>query len=145
MPDTRLRILDTDALSYIQRGHEAWVNRMLSLPSAQRAVTVITMEEQVRGRLAQIARAQQRSDVSALVDAYARFHEAVAFFNAVRVLPFDEAAADHYRQLKQRYRRLGTNDLKIAAIALSINGIVVTANTQDFRPIQGLDIEDWSS
>ncbi|MBI1925898.1 hypothetical protein HYR99_16810 [Candidatus Poribacteria bacterium] len=57
MVDTRLRILDTNTLSYIQRGQDAWVTRLRSVPPSQRAVAVITMEEQFRGRLAQIARA----------------------------------------------------------------------------------------
>ena len=145
MADTQLRILDTDALSHIQRGRAPWVNRLQSFPPTQRAVTVISMEEQLRGRLAQIARANPRADISAMVDAYARMEEAVVFFRTVRVLPFDEAAANRYLQLRQTYRRLGTNDLRIAAIALSVNGVVVTANVPDFRQIQGLDIEDWST
>lgn len=144
MADTRPRILDTNILSYIQRGQDAWVTRLQSLPSSQRAVAVITMEEQFRGRLAQIARANQRSDVSAIVSAYARLAEAVTFFNAVRVLPFDEAAANRYFQLKKTYRRIGVNDLRIAAIALCVNGVLVTTNVADFRPIGGLEIEDWS-
>ena len=45
MSDTRLRILDTNALSYIQRGQDPWVTRLGSFPNSQRAVTVITMEE----------------------------------------------------------------------------------------------------
>lgn len=71
MPDTRMRVLDTNALSYIQRGQKPWVSRLQSFPLDQRAVTVITMEEQLRGRLAQIAKANQRSDLSAMTYAYA--------------------------------------------------------------------------
>ncbi|HIE30300.1 TPA: type II toxin-antitoxin system VapC family toxin [Candidatus Poribacteria bacterium] len=74
----------------------------------------------------------------------AKLEEAVAFFHTVRVLPFDQIAANHYIQLKRTYRRISTNELRIAAIALSVNGVVVTANVADFRPIQGLEIEDWS-
>ncbi|MBI1925897.1 type II toxin-antitoxin system VapC family toxin [Candidatus Poribacteria bacterium] len=68
----------------------------------------------------------------------------MTFFNAVRILPFDEAATNHYFQLKKTYRRIGVNDLRIAAIALCVNGVLVTTNVADFRPIQGLEIEDWS-
>jgi tRNA(fMet)-specific endonuclease VapC len=120
------------------------VSRLRSYPSEQRAATVISMEEQLRGRLAQISRANQRSDFVAMVQAYARLEEAVAFFNTIRVLPFDDAAANRYRELRRTYRRIGANDLRVAAIALSVDGVVVTANTSDFNPIQGLAIEDWS-
>ena len=145
MPDdARLRILDTNALSYIQRGGDPWASRLRACPSEQRAVTVISMEEQLRGRLAQISRANPRSDFAAMVQAYARLEEAVTFFSTVRVLSFDDAAANRYRQLRRDHRRIGANDLRIAAIALSVNGVVVTANVADFSPIQGLEIEDWS-
>ena len=53
-------------------------------------------------------------------------------------------------QLRKTHRRIGTNDLRIAAITLEVNGVVAefarirAANVADFRPIQGLEIEDWS-
>jgi tRNA(fMet)-specific endonuclease VapC len=137
-------VLDTSALSYIQRGQEPRVSRLKSFLPDKRAVTVITMEEQLRGRIAQIAKANQKSDLSAMIYAYAKLEEAVAFFHTVQVLSFNQVAANHYIQLRRTYRRIGTNDLRIAAIALSINGVIVTANVADFRPIQGLEIEDWS-
>ena len=87
MNDTQIRVLDTNAVSYIQRAHDPWISRLQSFPSDQRAVTVITMEEQLRGRLAQIARANQKSDLQAMTYAYAKLEEAVAFFHTVRVLP----------------------------------------------------------
>ncbi len=35
-------------------------------------------------------------------------------------------------------------DLRIAATVLSVEGIVVTRNTQDFKLIAGLPLENWS-
>jgi len=45
--------------------------------------------------------------------------------------------------LKQKIR-IGTQDLRIAAIALSLNGIVVTRNLKDFEKVPNLKILDWS-
>ncbi len=40
--------------------------------------------------------------------------------------------------------RCGTNDRTIAAIAITNNYILVTANVQDFEKIANLKIEDWT-
>ncbi len=95
MSDAKLRILDTSTVSYIQRGQEPWCSRLRALPPEQRAIPVVTVEEQMRGRLSQITRANQKGGRNAIVQAYARLEEALTFFHTVWVLPFDEAAADY--------------------------------------------------
>ena len=49
-----------------------------------------------------------------------------------------------YEQLRASFRRIGKNDLRIAAIALEHGATLATRNVQDFRQIPGLQIEDWS-
>ena len=41
--------------------------------------------------------------------------------------------------------RIGTMDLRIAAIALVYGATLVTHNVQDFQRIPGLVIEDWTA
>jgi len=63
------------------------------------------------------------------------------FFEAVSVLPFDQAAGRTYSDLpfaRHRFDRL------IAAHALALGLTLVTANTRDYRDIPGLDVEDWT-
>ncbi len=62
-------------------------------------------------------------------------------------LPFDDAAARHYAEIRQQLevqgRVLGPNDLKIAALAKA-HGLTVVSADQDFRRVPGLSVEDWA-
>jgi tRNA(fMet)-specific endonuclease VapC len=58
-------------------------------------------------------------------------------------LPFDVVAATIFDRLRAQKIRIGTNDLAIAAITLSVKGILVTRNAVDFRRVPDLIFEDW--
>lgn len=64
-----------------------------------------------------------------------------------RSLPFDDAAAEHYAQirhdLEQMGERIGPHDLLIAAICLAHGCALVTANTAEFHRVRGLQVQDW--
>jgi tRNA(fMet)-specific endonuclease VapC len=48
------------------------------------------------------------------------------------------------QELVRQKIRIGTQDLRIAAITLSVNGILVTRNQRDFTKVPNLVFEDWS-
>ena len=77
--------------------------------------------------------------------AYFNLNRTLAYFQTVSVIDFDRQAADCYQELVDRKLRVGSQDLKIAAITLSRQAIVVTRNYRDFSKIPGLQIEDWSN
>ena len=138
-----LYVLDTDHITLLQRNHPAVISHFTALPPEVIAATVVSAMEQVRGRLAQIHRAKTAPEV---VKAFARFQEALTFYRTVPVLPYDETAAAHFARLRQTLqRRPGTQDLRIAAIALSRGATLVTRNQRDFQGIAGLRLEDWSA
>jgi tRNA(fMet)-specific endonuclease VapC len=68
-------------------------------------------------------------------------------FQQFESLPFDDAAAEDYGQIRADLAAQGTpigpNDLMIAAIALANNLILVTHNTREFAGVAGLPLEDW--
>jgi hypothetical protein len=59
----------------------------------------------------------------------------VGFFAAWEVLPFDQRAAATFVQLRQQGVRIGTMDLKIAAIALEHQALVLSGNLRDFQRV----------
>jgi len=75
---------------------------------------------------------------------YAKLQATLEFFKNVRSLGFDQYAINCYEDLIRQRIRIGTQDLRIAAIALSINSILVTRNRKDFDKVPNLRLEDWT-
>ena len=65
----------------------------------------------------------------------------------IKVLPFDVPADAEYggirSELEGAGKPVGGNDLLIAAHARAIGATIVTANTNEFRRIRGLKVENW--
>ena len=136
-----LWVLDTDHLSLLQRAHSEVIARLRSLPLEQRATTIVNAEEQLRGRFAMIGRARHASE---WVTTYSAFQATLRDLMPLRLLPFDDAAAIEFLRLKSTLRQVGTQDLKIAAIVLSVGGILVTRNQRDFARVPDLKMADWT-
>lgn len=70
-----------------------------------------------------------------------------AFLEQFVSLSFDDLAATTFgvirSQLEIKGTPIGAYDLQIAAIALANNLTLVTHNTQEFRRVEGLQVEDW--
>ena len=136
-----LYILDSDHLSLYQRGHELLGQRLLKIPPDRIAVTAISVEELLRGRLAQIRKATQSQE---RVCAYRWLTRTLEFLRDFTVLDYDAQAEACFQSLLTQKIRIGTQDLKIAAITLSQGATLVTRNRKDFERIAGLNLEDWS-
>ena len=88
-----------------------------------------------------IARARKANE---WVAAYNVFQQTLEGFMRLRLLPFDDSAAAEFVRFKASVKNVGTQDLKIAAIVLSVGGVLVTRNKRDFARIPELVIEDWT-
>jgi tRNA(fMet)-specific endonuclease VapC len=69
------------------------------------------------------------------------------FLAPIGSLPFDDAAADRYADirytLERAGQRIGAHDLEIASIALARGLTLVTHNVDEFSRVAGLAWEDW--
>ncbi|WP_442947918.1 type II toxin-antitoxin system VapC family toxin [Nostoc sp.] len=86
-----------------------------------------------------------RADSSGeLVLAYARLQDTLDDLNSINILQFREDAGNIYAELVRQKIHVGTQDLRIGAIMLSMNGILVTRNRKDFEKVPNLLLEDWT-
>lgn len=70
---------------------------------------------------------------------------AIEYFASFTILDYTAQMDALVIDLRKQGLRIGTQDLRIAAIALVQGATVVTRNTRDFAQVPGLVIEDWSA
>jgi len=136
-------ILDTDHVTLLQHKHPTVTQRATAAGSSNIFITTVTLEEQLKGRLAGISRAVNNPE--SLIVAYRNLRLTLIFFCNMNLLDFDNRAKDCYQNLRQQRIRIGTQDLRIAAIALALQTIIITRNGKDFGKVPNLVMEDWSA
>ena len=128
-------VLDTDAISIIQRGSQGsqFSALMAFLDDAKDDVyaTVISLDEQVHGAFNEIA----NSNPQIRIRGYRRLHDLVDDYCGRPMLDYDDKAESIFDRLKGMKGRPATKDLRIASIALSHNATLVTGNVSDFAKI----------
>jgi tRNA(fMet)-specific endonuclease VapC len=136
-------VLDTDHLTvyaFPENGrYQALAARIRNSPD-EFATTIVSLEEQLRGWLAAIKRKRDPSDQ---VSAYQRLGKLWEFFGVWKIVPFDDLAAERFKELRKQRIRIGSEDLKIAAMALTCDALLLSANLRDFRQVPGLRVENW--
>lgn len=114
--------------------------RLLLQTAGAVGISVVTIEESLRGRLARIARAGECGVTR--IRQYALLAQTIQVFLQFSIVPYDQSAEAWFQRLRQV--RIGTQDRKIASIALASNLILVTRNRRDFSRVPGLTLDDWS-
>ena len=136
-------VLDTDHLSVLKY-HDSPLSRILErkLDSAREPIftSIVSVEEQLRGWLSFI---KSQADVARLVVAYRELEIALHFTHGFRLVPFDLSAAEKFAALKRQRIRIGTQDLKIAAMVLANDAVLLSRNLKDFSKVPGLKVQNW--
>jgi tRNA(fMet)-specific endonuclease VapC len=134
-------LLDTDHLTFYQHKHPSLMRQIAVQPAGALGISPVTIEETLRGRLAILARPLTGP---AHIQAYNHLVAAVQMFHLFPIVAFDQACENQFQQLYASRLRVGTHDLKIAAVALANNLTVLTRNRRDFGRIPGVKLDDWS-
>jgi tRNA(fMet)-specific endonuclease VapC len=130
-------LLDTNAISELVRhpgGSVAATYRVKEKEPESVLLTSIIVSCEVRYGLAKNYSAsveQRANEVLARIPAEPLGAEADGHYAAIRV------------DLERRGQIIGQNDMLIAAHALALGAIMVTANTREFRRVKGLRVENW--
>ena len=134
-------LLDTDHLTILQTPDSNRRDRLvarLALADNVIGTTVVNVEEQMRGWMASIAKERQPLRQ---VRSYARLAHLFDFYSDYEIAPFDVPAATRFGTFSRI--RIGVSDRKIAAIAISQNALLLTANRRDFELVPGLRFDNW--
>lgn len=138
-------ILDTDIWTIQQhaRGEafERLAARLLRATDPDVAITVVSVQEQLRGWLAYLS---QADEIAKLTRGYDRLREWVVRAGQAHIVSYDEHAASEFGRFRSIGVRIGTMDLRIAAIAIAHGALLVSRNLRDFEQVPGLRVEDWT-
>ena len=136
-------LIDTDHVSVLSDSRQARRSNLLARLKASgevAALPVVTAEEQFRAWLAQIRRV---NDVHKQIVPYIRFQKLISFLREWEIVGWNEPAADEFKRLRAARVRIGTQDLKIASIALANDALLLSANLRDYEQVPGLRVENW--
>ena len=118
-------LLDTDHLSVLTdrraAGHAALVRR-LELAQEPLAIPIVAVEEQCKGWLAKLNRTR---DIHQQIAPYRRLADLFDFLAEWDIISLSESAADLFAQFRRQKLRVGSLDLKIAAITLAENTLLL--------------------
>lgn len=135
-------VLDTDHASELGMRSSAGFRLLdrLDQSGEEPFITAVTVEEQLRGWLAEIRRYH---DPARQIPAYDHLVSQVELLALWPILPWDQAAVEIWLRLRSQRIRAGSQDLKIAAITIANGARLLTRNTADFIKVPALRIENW--
>ncbi len=139
-----MTVLDTDIFSDFRYGRSDVVTKVQSVPADELALTVVTIVESLKGWLAEIVRATNSANPSSLTVAYAQLQLSLAAASDYEVFPYTLAAHTIFLAWRATKVRIGTQDLRIAAICVAHDATLVSRNKRDFDKVPELKLSVWN-
>jgi len=136
--------LDTDVLTLILAGYEPYRQRVDAIAVHHQYVPIVTREEQIRGRLNVIRQSESGKAKLSLPEAYGRLQDLLQDSRRFQILPFTPDAQQLVETWRAARIRVGTQDLRIAAICIAQNAKLVSRNKRDYEQVPGLTLEVWN-
>lgn len=131
-------MLDTNILSDLIRNPQGRVARRIAKVGENSVCTSIIVAAELRYGCAKIASKSGSAKLRKAVE---------DLLGEIDVLPFEAPADAGYGAIRASLEAAGTliggNDLLIAAHAKALGAIIVTANTQEFRRVRDVKVENW--
>ena len=139
-------LFDTDHLSIIQiRSQPEYARisaRTLVHPATSFYFPIVSFHEQASGWIAFINRAR---DANGVIRGYRMLEHLLSDFSTSQIASYESRASSVFQSLRSQRIRVGTLDLRIAAIAPANDYTVLSRNLADFRQVPGLRVEDWTA
>jgi tRNA(fMet)-specific endonuclease VapC len=127
--------LDTNTCIYFLNGkYESICKKLLSISPKEVAIPSIVKAELILGAF----KSKKKE---------ANIEKVEMFLDPFPIIPFEDHMTYVYAEIRSDIEKkgivIGPNDLFIAAIVKHKNGILVTNNTNEFKRIKGLLLENW--
>ena len=132
--ETHRYLLDTNILSHLIRNPSGVVFKRLESILPATACTSIIVSAEIRFGLFKGASKKLKIQAEKVLE-------------VLDVIPLEKPVDEYYGKIRALLNRagkpIGGNDLLIAAHALSLNMILVTANVREFSRVPNLRVENW--
>jgi tRNA(fMet)-specific endonuclease VapC len=127
-------LLDTNILSDLVRNPQGLIAQKIASAGEGSICTSIIVAGELRFGARKLGSKQLTTQLDTIL-------------SAIDILPMEEPADRHYGELRARLEKqgapIGPNDMLIAAHALMLDCVVVTANEREFSRVPGLKVENW--
>lgn len=127
-------LLDTNIISELMRNPHGIVKDKISAAGEESVCTSIIVASELRFGVEKKGSERLRYQLEAIL-------------STLEILPLEEPADLQYAILRSKLEKSGTpigpNDMLIAAHAVSLGLILVTANSKEFSQVPGLAVENW--